>query len=200
MLISIISCNNSLQSINFIVTTCSHTKIKSTVKIFIMGGHKKQGPFDLNYFVKGALAGGICCSLTHGALTPVDVVKTRIQLEPKTYSGGMVSAARKIIGAEGVGALATGFGATAVGYFVQGWFKFGGVEFFKVQSVNFFGERDAYKYRIPIYLGAAAGAEFIADIFLCPLEVVLFNIGYSHQMRLEPFLCPQSYGCNAKDL
>jgi hypothetical protein len=29
--------------------------------------------FDLNYFLKGALAGGICCSITHGALTPVDV-------------------------------------------------------------------------------------------------------------------------------
>ena len=27
-------------------------------------------------------AGGICCSITHGALTPVDVVKTRVQLDP----------------------------------------------------------------------------------------------------------------------
>lgn len=34
------------------------------------------------YYVKGAGAGGICCSLTHGALTPVDVVKTRVQLDP----------------------------------------------------------------------------------------------------------------------
>jgi solute carrier family 25 phosphate transporter 3 len=74
----------------------------------------------LAYFTKGALAGGICCSITHGALTPVDVVKTRIQLDPKTYTGGMLSATRKIIAQEGAGALATGFGATAVGYFVQG--------------------------------------------------------------------------------
>ena len=29
--------------------------------------------FDLKYFLSGALAGGICCSITHGALTPVDV-------------------------------------------------------------------------------------------------------------------------------
>lgn len=28
-----------------------------------------------------AAAGGICCSITHGALTPVDVVKTRVQLD-----------------------------------------------------------------------------------------------------------------------
>jgi hypothetical protein len=33
------------------------------------------------YYLKGAAAGGICCSITHGALTPVDVVKTRVQLD-----------------------------------------------------------------------------------------------------------------------
>ena len=38
--------------------------------------------YDLMYFIKGAAAGGICCSITHGALTPVDVVKTRVQLDP----------------------------------------------------------------------------------------------------------------------
>ena len=38
--------------------------------------------YDTMYYVKGAAAGGICCSITHGALTPVDVVKTRVQLDP----------------------------------------------------------------------------------------------------------------------
>jgi solute carrier family 25 (mitochondrial phosphate transporter), member 3 len=38
--------------------------------------------YDLMYYLKGAAAGGICCSITHGALTPVDVVKTRVQLDP----------------------------------------------------------------------------------------------------------------------
>merc|ERR1719330_1573693 len=32
------------------------------------------------------------------------------------------------------------------------------------------GEKKAWENRTAIYLGAAAGAEFIADIFLCPLE------------------------------
>jgi solute carrier family 25 phosphate transporter 3 len=140
------------------------------------GGHKEQGPFDLKYFLAGALSGGICCGITHGALTPVDVVKTRIQLDPKTYSGGMVSAFRTIVKTEGAGALATGFGPTLVGYFVQGWFKFGGVEFFKVQSAKALGEREAYKYRSAIYLGSAAVAEFIADIFLCPLEATRIRL------------------------
>lgn len=37
--------------------------------------------YDAMYYLKGAAAGGICCSITHGALTPVDVVKTRVQLD-----------------------------------------------------------------------------------------------------------------------
>ncbi|KAJ3251388.1 mitochondrial phosphate carrier protein, partial [Boothiomyces macroporosus] len=140
-----------------------------------MGKHE-QGPFTLAYFTKGALAGGICCGVTHGALTPVDVVKTRIQLEPTVYNKGMISGFRQIIAKEGVAALATGFGPTAVGYFVQGWFKFGGVEFFKVKAAQALGDEKAWQYRLPIYLGAAAGAEFIADIFLCPLEATRIRL------------------------
>merc|ERR1712029_1322272 len=34
------------------------------------------------------------------------------------------------------------------------------------------GEEKAWKNKTGIYLGAAAAAEFIADIFLCPLEAV----------------------------
>ncbi len=38
--------------------------------------------YDAMYYLKGAGAGGICCSITHAAVTPVDVVKTRVQLDP----------------------------------------------------------------------------------------------------------------------
>ena len=69
-------------------------------------------------------------------------------------------------------ALSTGLGATAAGYFVQGWFKFGGVEYFKVNAVQYLGEEKAWENKTGIYIGAAAGAEFIADCFLCPLEAV----------------------------
>ena len=41
------------------------------------------------YYLKGAAAGGICCSITHAALTPVDVVKTRVQLDPTKVCGPM---------------------------------------------------------------------------------------------------------------
>ncbi|KAJ3204111.1 hypothetical protein HDU82_006075 [Entophlyctis luteolus] len=141
-----------------------------------MGGEHQQGPFTPMYFIKGALAGGICCGVTHGAMTPVDVVKTRIQLEPKVYNKGMIGGFRQIIANEGAGALLTGFGPTALGYFVQGWFKFGGVEFFKVQATQLLGDEVAWNNRVGIYLGAAAAAEFVADIFLCPLEATRIRL------------------------
>lgn len=185
--------------------------------------------YDTMYYIKSALAGGICCGITHGMMTvssprgdnppptcrraaadsararggvggrggpaltpcsalddlpppnpptptpcsqPVDVVKTRIQLEPATYNKGMVGSFKQIIAAEGAGALLTGLGATFGGYFVQGWFKFGGVEFFKINMASYFGEQVAWDNRTSIYLASAAGAEFIADLFLCPLEAV----------------------------
>ena len=52
------------------------------------------------------------------------------------------------------------------------WFKFGGVEFFKVNAAQSLGPAKAWENKTAIYLGASAAAEFIADLFLCPLEAV----------------------------
>jgi len=152
----------------------------------VMTGNKKPSPFipsakeggsiydfsqySMGYYLKGALAGGICCSITHGAACPIDVVKTRIQLDPVTYNSGLIGGFRQVIASEGAGALATGLAPTAVGYFVQGWFKFGGYEFFKVSLAKKYGDQGSWDSRFMIGSVAAGCAEFIADIFLCPLE------------------------------
>jgi hypothetical protein len=44
--------------------------------------------YDMMYYLKGAAAGGICCSITHGALTPVDgtsAVSWAVRLVGKLY-------------------------------------------------------------------------------------------------------------------
>jgi len=114
--------------------------------------------------------------VTHGALTPVDVVKTRIQLEPTKYNKGMVDGFRQVVRTEGAGALLTGFGPTFVGYFVQGGIKFGGYEYFKKTLTDMVGWDTAVRHRSSVYLGASAIAEFIADIALCPLEAVRIRL------------------------
>ena len=57
-------------------------------------------------------------------MTPIDVVKTRIQVDPALARQSLISGGRYIIAKEGTSALLTGFGPTAVGYLVQvlSWF------------------------------------------------------------------------------
>ncbi|KAF3070634.1 Mitochondrial phosphate carrier protein [Daldinia childiae] len=154
---------------------------------------------SLSLYSKFALAGAICCSITHGSLTPVDVsfylpsdynymrkllqltriiysVKTRIQLDPVTYNKGLIGGIRQVVANEGAGALLTGVGPTFAGYFLQGAFKFGGYEFFKQQSINVLGLENASQYRTGVYLVSSAFAEFFADIALCPLEATRIRL------------------------
>ncbi|KAL7931709.1 mitochondrial carrier domain-containing protein [Trichoderma chlorosporum] len=135
---------------------------------------KKLEGFAL--YSRFALAGAVCCSVTHGGLTPVDVVKTRIQLDPATYNRGLVGGFRQVIQNEGAGALLTGAGPTFAGYFLQGAFKFGGYEFFKSQFINGLGAESASNNRTAIYLASSAAAEFFADIALCPLEATRIRL------------------------
>lgn len=141
-------------------------------KPVLLATSSSEKTYDFMYYIKGAAAGGICCSITHGALCPVDVVKTRVQLDPVKYNTGLIGGFRTVIAEEGVMALSTGLGATAFGYFIQGWFKFGGVELIKIKCAESLGPERAWDLKTPIYLGAAAVAEFVADLFLCPLEAV----------------------------
>jgi solute carrier family 25 phosphate transporter 3 len=125
--------------------------------------------YTYDVYLRFAFAGALCCSVTHTGVVPIDVVKTRLQTNPEKYKG-MLDAFRKIPAQEGPMMLLQGAGATAVGYFLQGAFKFGFNEFFKGQFMTAAGPENAQKYRVPIWLGAGACAEFIADLFLCPLE------------------------------
>ncbi len=60
---------------------------------------------------------------------------------------------------------------TLFGYSAQGFGKFGFYEIFKDVYRRALGE-NAAKYQTIGFLTASACAEFIADIFLCPMEAV----------------------------
>jgi hypothetical protein len=55
-------------------------------KVGGVGSISPAPPTGVDLYSRFAFAGAVCCSITHGALTPVDVVKTRIQLEPEVYN------------------------------------------------------------------------------------------------------------------
>ncbi|KAG0254631.1 Cu/Pi carrier [Linnemannia exigua] len=133
-------------------------------------------PTGASLYARYALAGAICCGVTHGALTPVDVVKTRIQLEPTVYNKGMGAAFRQVVKAEGSGALMTGFGPTFAGYFLQGAFKFGGYEFWRKTFIDALDPETARNNRTLIYCASSGIAEFFADVALCPLEATRIRL------------------------
>jgi Mitochondrial carrier protein len=62
-------------------TTTATTSSTGAVLLAPSAAVTDWSKYDAMYYLKGAAAGGICCSVTHGALTPVDVVKTRVQLD-----------------------------------------------------------------------------------------------------------------------
>jgi len=151
---------------------------ESSVGNFMIGAPAPAGPvvrYDFGTFVRFAFAGALCCSITHTAVVPIDVVKTRLQTDPGKYKG-MIDGFRRIPKEEGVMMLTKGAGPTFVGYFLQGAFKFGFNEFFKGKFGEMAGPENYQKYRVPIWLASSACAEFIADLFLCPLEATRIRL------------------------
>lgn len=119
------------------------------------------------------------CGPTHTAVTPLDLVKCRRQVDPKIYSSN-VQAWRTIFSKEGLRGVFFGWAPTFVGYSFQGAGKYGAYEVFKYT----YGEKvfpNANKTLV--YLGASATAEAIADVFLCPFEAIKVRM----QTTLPPY-------------
>ncbi|MCJ1437556.1 hypothetical protein MMC27_006943 [Xylographa pallens] len=145
----------------------------------------KAGHIELyspKYYAACTLGGLLACGVTHTAVTPLDLVKCRRQVDSKMYKGNF-EAWGKIGRAEGFRGIYTGWSPTFFGYSAQGAFKYGGYEFFKKFYSDLAGEDLAYRYKTSIYLTASASAEFIADLALCPFEAVKVRM----QTTIPPF-------------
>ncbi|KAJ8718710.1 hypothetical protein PYW08_002947 [Mythimna loreyi] len=138
------------------------------------------------FFILCAMGGMVACGTTHTFVTPLDLIKCRIQVDPGKYKSiatGFVVSFKE----GGFSNLVKGWAPTFFGYSMQGAGKFAGYEYFKYRYSRLVDEEKAYIYRTGLYLAAAASAEFVADIFLAPMEAVKVRIqttpGYTSQMR-----------------
>ncbi|EQC28503.1 hypothetical protein SDRG_13831 [Saprolegnia diclina VS20] len=132
-------------------------------------------PHDASYYGKCMIGGILSCGLTHTLITPLDVVKCNMQVFPGKYNG-LVQGIKLVAAEEGASALFKGWAPTAIGYSAQGFCKFGFYEIFKDFYSTLAGEENAYKYRGMIFLAGSASAEFIADVALCPMEMVKVKV------------------------
>ncbi|KAF4213786.1 hypothetical protein CNMCM8980_005927 [Aspergillus fumigatiaffinis] len=131
----------------------------------------KIEPWTPKYYAACTVGGMLACGLTHTAVTPLDLVKCRRQVDSQLYKSNM-EAFRVIRSAEGLRGVFTGWSPTFFGYSAQGAFKYGGYEFFKKFYSDLVGPERAHKWKTSVYLAASASAEFIADVALCPFEAV----------------------------
>ncbi|KAL2136273.1 hypothetical protein VTI74DRAFT_4508 [Chaetomium olivicolor] len=134
----------------------------------------KTGKIELfsgKYYAACTFGGMMACGLTHAAVTPLDLVKTRRQVDSKLYKGNF-QAWGHIYRTEGLRGIFTGWSPTLFGYSAQGAFKYGWYEFFKKTYSDIAGPEAAYKYKTALYLSASASAEFLADVALCPFEAI----------------------------
>ncbi|XP_011002100.1 PREDICTED: mitochondrial phosphate carrier protein 3, mitochondrial-like [Populus euphratica] len=127
-------------------------------------------------FYMACTAGGILsCGLTHTALTPLDVVKCNMQIDPSKYKS-ISSGFAVLLREQGVKGLFRGWAPTLLGYSAQGACKYGFYEFFKKYYSDIAGPEYAAKYKTLIYLAGSASAEIIADVALCPMEAVKVRV------------------------
>merc|ERR1712012_1329703 len=127
------------------------------------------------YFALCAFGGVLSCGITHTAVTPLDLVKCRLQVNKEKYKS-LGNGFKVTIAEGGAAGLFLGWAPTAIGYTAQGICKFGFYEVFKNIYSGMIGEENTFLYRTSLYLAASASAEFFADIALSPMESVKVRI------------------------
>merc|ERR1712026_510527 len=127
------------------------------------------------YYALCGFGGLLSCGLTHTAVTPLDLVKCRLQVNKEKYKS-LGNGFKLTYAEQGAKGLLLGWAPTALGYSAQGICKFGFYEVFKNIYSGMMGEENTYLYRTSLYLAASASAEFFADIALSPMESVKVRI------------------------
>ena len=127
------------------------------------GSSSKSKASDPRFFI----AGGASAAISHGYTVPIDVVKTKIQIEPELEGLSLLEATKQIIQEEGPGELLVGLGPTVVGYGIEGALKFGLYESLKPFFTGLF---PADVDPAEPYLAAAVCAGAVASLILCPME------------------------------
>lgn len=138
-----------------------------------------SGPGAWRYY----LAGGLCASFSHAIPVPIDVVKTRKQVDPSLASKTFMETTRHLIQNEGIHSLLAGLGPTMLGYLIEGSIKFGVYEATKpfvrklLSGIAGFGTSLAWvNSHLLCLLLCAAASGTAASIVLNPMEALRIRL------------------------
>lgn len=141
---------------------------------FASAQQRKLELYSKEFYLSAGIGGALSCSITHLALTPVDLVKCKIQTGVKYPN--MLAGIRDVMQNNGALGLMRGWSPTLFGYGVQGFFRFGFYEFFKREYSQFLSPENRTRFQMPVYVAAAASGEFLADLLLAPFEALKVRI------------------------
>ncbi|GLT79436.1 hypothetical protein SLA2020_509250 [Shorea laevis] len=138
------------------------------------------------FYAASAVGGMMACGFTHAAVTPLDIVKCNMQIDPEKYKS-VRSGFGVVLKEQGIKGFFRGWAPTFLGYSAQGAFKYGFYDFFKKYYSDIAGPEFTAKYKTLIYLAGSASAEVIADVALCPMEAVKVRVqtqpGFARGLR-----------------
>ncbi|XP_078441025.1 mitochondrial phosphate carrier protein 3, mitochondrial-like [Wolffia australiana] len=146
-----------------------------SAKFLIPAPMEKIELYSPRFYAACTFGGIASCGLTHMAVTPLDLVKCNMQINPAKYKS-ISSGFGVLLQEQGVRGFFRGWVPTLLGYSAQGACKFGFYEFFKKYYSDLAGAENAAKYKTLIYLAGSASAEVIADVALCPMEAVKVRV------------------------
>ena len=125
---------------------------------------------DLNTFARFIASGALCSSSVHLLLTPLDVIKTKVQTDNEKYPN-VVAAFQSMAKEEDKSSFFAGWAPTFAGFFVLGGISFSTVEFLRRYFTELAGT-SASSLEIPIILGSASISAFLGSFVLSPFEAV----------------------------
>ena len=121
-------------------------------------------------YLRFAASGAVCCSAAHLLLTPIDVVKTKVQTNPVKYTG-VISSFKTILEEDGAEAFLNGWAPTFLGYFVWGGVAYTLTELAR-RTLQELAGSSAPNLEVPIILTASALAAVIGSVAIAPFEAV----------------------------
>ncbi|XP_071707756.1 mitochondrial phosphate carrier protein 1, mitochondrial-like [Rutidosis leptorrhynchoides] len=127
--------------------------------------------FTPKYYGICTLGGMLSAGATHLAITPLDVLKVNMQVNPVKYHS-IYTSFTTLLKEDGFSAFTRGWTGKFFGYGVQGACRFGLYEYFKkIYSNNLKDQNKSL-----IFLLSSASAEVIANVALCPFEAIKVRV------------------------
>lgn len=127
--------------------------------------------YSVGYYGLCTVGGMLSAGSTHLAITPLDVLKVNMQVNPVKYNG-ISSGLSILLREQGPSSLWRGWSGKFFGYGIQGGCKFGLYEYFK----KLYSDVLVNQNKSMIYFISSASAQVFADVALCPFESVKVRV------------------------